>query len=194
MMENDNSAPAQALPSSSASLAPVMGATLVLLMIAAIGSYAVRAISACRDNSDCYEQEITQDNQAPRDYTQWDKPLVAIVLSGQMHGQYDPCGCSVPQYGGLTRRFNFVQALKAKKWDVVGIDLGELPSLNGIPKQNLLKYEMSIRALGAMNYRAIGIGRDEILSPLGEALAQIEDSRKPFPRTHDRIPSFLSPC
>jgi hypothetical protein len=33
-----------------------------------------------------------------------------------------------------------------------------------------------------MGYRAMGIGRDEILSPLGEALVQIEDNRKPFPR------------
>jgi hypothetical protein len=182
MMENDNNASDQASPSSPSSLAAVMGVTLVLTIVAAIGSYALRAISPCRDNSVCYEQEFPQANQAPKDYTQWEKPLVALILSGQMHGHYDPCGCSSPQYGGLTRRFNFVQALKAKNWNVVGIDLGELPSLKGIPKQNLLKYEMSIRALGAMNYRAIGIGRDEILSPLGEALAEICDSKKPYPR------------
>ena len=74
------------------------------------------------------EQDWPPDSQIDDDYAKWQKPLVAIVVSGQMHGYTDPCGCTKPQYGGLTRRYNFIQSLKEKKWDVVGIDLGELPS------------------------------------------------------------------
>jgi hypothetical protein len=187
-MENERNLPGDMVTDSSSRLAPIFGTALATLMVLAIGAYALRSMSMSRDIGECYEQETSQNDQEP-DYRQWQKPLVALVLSGQMHGFVDPCGCSFPQYGGLTRRFNFIQSLttgagtlKNEKWDVVGIDLGELPGLKGIHKQNLLKYELSIRALGAMNYRAIGIGRDEILSPLGEALAQIENDKKPFPR------------
>jgi hypothetical protein len=182
MMENENNPSDQASPSWSSSRAPLFGVTLALMMVVAIGSYALRGISSSRDNSDCYEQENPPVDQAPKDYTQWEKPLVALILSGQMHGFIDPCGCSEPQYGGLIRRFNFIQSLKAKSWDVVGIDMGELPHIKGIHEQNLLKYDLSIKALSAMDYRAVGIGRNEMLLPLGEGLAQIWDKKKPYPR------------
>jgi hypothetical protein len=181
-MENENNPSDQASPSWSSNLAPLFGVTLALTMVVAIGSYALRGISSCRDNGDCYEQENPPVDQVPKDYTQWEKPLAALILSGQMHGFIDPCGCSEPQYGGLIRRFNFIQSLKAKKWDVVGIDMGELPSIKGIHEQNLLKYDLSIKALSAMDYRAVGIGRDEMLLPLGEGLVQIWDKKKPYPR------------
>ena len=79
-----------------------------------------------------------------------------------MHGYINPCGCSKPQNGGLERRYNFIESLKAKGWDVVGIDLGELPETHGIQEQNMLKYDLSVKALRAMNYRAMGIGKDEV--------------------------------
>ena len=166
----------------SSMLAPLLGIALAASMIVAIGSYALFVVPIYPANDGCYEQEAAQESQAPDGYKNWKKPLVTLVLSGQMHGFNDPCGCSDPQYGGLPRRYNFIQSLKDKKWDVVGIDLGELPQLKGIHRQNLLKYELSIRALGLMNYRAVGIGRDEILSPLGEILAHVENDKKPYPR------------
>ena len=162
--------------------APLLGIALAVSMIGAIGSYALLVVPNDPNNGACYEQEAAQESQSPDSYKNWKKPLVTLVLSGQMHGFNDPCGCSDPQFGGLPRRYNFIQSLKDKKWDVVGIDLGELPQLKGIHRQNLLKYELSIRALGLMNYRAVGIGRDEILSPLGEILAQVENDKKPYPR------------
>jgi hypothetical protein len=182
MMEYENNPSDQTSPSWSSSLGPLFGVTLALMMVVAIGSYALRGISSCRDNGDCYEQENPPVDQAPKDHTQWERPLVALILSGQMHGFIDPCGCSEPQYGGLIRRFNFIQSLKAKDWVVVGIDMGELPYIKGIHEQNLLKYDLSIKALSAMNYRAVGIGRDEMLLPLGEGLVQIWDKKKPYPR------------
>ncbi len=166
---------------SSVPLAPFFGFALAVTMIAAIGVYAVRSLAMRATGNDCYEQELGAGEQQ-KPYGEWPKPLVAIVLSGQMHGFYDKCGCSEPQYGGLPRRYNFIQSLKAKKWDVVGIDLGEMADFKGIQKQNWFKYELSIRALAAMNYRAVGIGRDEILMGLGEGLAQVEDDKRPFPR------------
>src|SRR5262249_53354198 len=62
----------------------------------------------------------------------WGKPLFAVVLSAQQHGYLLPCGCSDPQYGGLERRYNFLQSLRLPKgqggrgWPVVAYDLGDI--------------------------------------------------------------------
>src|SRR5438128_891836 len=116
-MQNESNAPEQALPTSSFPLAPLFGVTLAVTMIVAIGVYAVRSYSLRAGVGGCYECEGGEE-QPPMPHAKWPKPLVAIVLSGQMHGYYDPCGCSYPQHGGLTRRYNFIQSLKAKQWDV----------------------------------------------------------------------------
>ncbi len=152
-------------------------AMVVILLIA--GAYVTLRGNGANANNPGGTEES---EQQPADVDNWEKPLFAIVVSGQMHGYIDPCGCSDPQYGGLTRRFNFMQSLKAKQWDVVGIDLGDLPQLKGIPEQNLLKFDLTVKALAAMNYKAFGIGKDEIEFPLGAALAPVYDEKRPHPR------------
>jgi Cytochrome c554 and c-prime len=170
-------------PRSRPGFLPIFTAT-VLLMATVIGGYYALRSAQSHANPGCEpeEQSSPPGDQQPVEYTNWPKPDVALIMSGQMHGHYDPCGCSDPQYGGLTRRYNFYQSLRAKKWDVVGIDLGELPQLNGIQEQNVLRYGLSVRALETMNYKVIGIGRDELVSPLGDLLAPIWDKKHPFPR------------
>jgi hypothetical protein len=103
----------------------------------------------------------------------WDKPRppdLAIVVSGQMYGYVQPCGCSSPQKGGLARRYNFIQSLKDKGWQVTAVDLGEIAQASG--PQQLLKYGVSMKALRLMGYGAVGIGKNEFLMPLTDALAQ----------------------
>lgn len=166
-------------------LAPLFGVALALSMIVAVGVY---ALSGGADPwGDCHEQDPPAGDA--NEWRKWDPPLVALALTGQMHGYVDPCGCSHPQYGGLVRRYNFVQSLIAgsstkdkKPWNVVGIDLGEIAPVKGIPEQNLLKFRLSIQSLAKMNYRAVGIGANEILLPLGEGLAFIWDKKQPHPR------------
>ena len=131
--------------------------------------------------------------QAPAGFGQWKRPDVALVLTGQMHGYVDPCGCSAPQFGGLVRRFEFIDSLKKKDWDVVGIDLGELPALQGIHTQNLLKFDLTVNALAKMNYHAFGIGKNEIELGLGEAMAQIYDGKRPLPRPLNNSLSQIGP-
>src|SRR5262245_13128429 len=78
-----------------------------------------------------------------RDWPQ-QNPDIALLLTGQMHGYYDPCGCSRPQLGGLERRYNFVQQLKGKGWPVVPIDLGDVYEDRGRRKpQFQVKYRKS---------------------------------------------------
>jgi hypothetical protein len=111
----------------------------------------------------------------------WPRPDLALVVTGQMHGYIDPCGCSHPQYGGLVRRYNFIEALKQKGWPVVGLDLGELPQTTGLPRQNLLKLELSMKALDLMGYRAIGVGKHELSLQLTDVLSYYS-ANHPLPR------------
>src|SRR5207244_102972 len=66
-------------------------------------------------------------SSGPQNLKDWKNPELVLVLSGEMHGYLLPCGCSEPQYGGLERRYNFIQSLKKRGWPVVAADLGDLP-------------------------------------------------------------------
>src|SRR5262249_3695499 len=102
----------------------------------------------------------------------WAKPDLALMLSGEQHGYYQPCGCSRPQKGGLVRRYNFLQSLKARDWPVVSVDLGDVAQSSGFQAQALLKYKTSMQALDLMKYVAVGVGPNEIAMPLTTALGE----------------------
>jgi hypothetical protein len=143
---------------------PVVQAALVGL--ATLGC--VAAVVAVLESSRCSQALDSKADQAlPAKvlfekfhlFQDWDRPSVVLMLSGEMHGYLQPCGCSKPQFGGLTRRYNFLQQMKELGWPVVSVDLGDLPQRSG--PQALLKYEYAMKALNAMNYAAIGVGEYE---------------------------------
>src|SRR5262245_11736559 len=127
---------------------------------------------------------LPQHGPAPKYFAGWDRPDFVVVISGQTFGYLQPCGCSEPQYGGLARRWEFINSLKQKGWHVVPLDLGDIfPKSSDTPaQQNLFKYETAMRALHAMGYRAIGIGKQELGVPLTTALAQYSAQDNPRPR------------
>jgi hypothetical protein len=120
----------------------------------------------------CNAQDADQ-NTAPRRelFQGWGKPDVALVLTGQMFGYLQPCGCSEPQYGGLARRYNFFQTLKKRGWPLVALDLGDVAQKSG--PQAMIKYETAMEALGpkGLGYTAVGVGLHEMDMPLIDALA-----------------------
>ncbi len=95
----------------------------------------------------------------------WGKPDFVVILSAQQYGYMLPCGCSYPQVGGLERRYNFIQLLKARGWPVAAVDLGDVPQKSGpanLPNvQGLIKYRYSMLALKEMGYLGVGIGAHE---------------------------------
>src|SRR5438132_1375299 len=101
-------------------------------------------------------------------FRDWPKPDVAIVLSAQQFGYLQPCGCSEPQKGGLARRFNMIQTLRKRGWQVVAGDLGDLAQISG--PQTLLKYKYSMQAHQMLNYAGVVIGANEMALPLFTAL------------------------
>jgi len=97
------------------------------------------------------------------------KPDLVIVVSGQMYGYLSPCGCSRPQLGGLERRYNLIQELKAKGWEVIGVDVGDIApdGHKGLPEQNWKKYRFAMTALKEMGYVAVGVGKTEFKAQNG---------------------------
>jgi len=133
-------------------------------------------------------------------FRNWDKPALAIVLTGQMHGYLQPCGCSEPQLGGMARRYNFLQSLKEKGWPLVAVDLGDLAAASG--PQTLFKFETSVRALDMMNYIGVGLGKNEFSLPLFNLLGFKANYKRKEPpyfvasnldhqETHDLIKTWV---
>lgn len=106
-------------------------------------------------------------------FRDWPKPDVAVVLSAQQYGYLQPCGCSEPQKGGLARRFNMIQGLRKRGWEVVAGDLGDIAQSGGPPlEQRLLKYKYSMQALQLLKYSGVTIGANETALPLLGGLAE----------------------
>jgi hypothetical protein len=106
----------------------------------------------------------------------WAKPAIAMILSGEIHGYMEPCGCDANQSGGLSRRADLFKQLKDKGWSVVGLDLGG--TLKNARRQSQIKFKFIHSAISELGYKALGIGPEELhlgvdsLFSLGDAAKQ----------------------
>jgi hypothetical protein len=91
----------------------------------------------------------------------WDKPAVAMVFSGEMHGYIEPCGCSVNQLGGLSRRGDLMKQMRDRGWPVTALDVGGLVN-NPTRKQGKFKSAMALNCLIDMRYAGIAVGTEEL--------------------------------
>src|SRR5437868_1882580 len=60
-------------------------------------------------------------------FADWPKPDVALVITGQMIGYIEPCGCTglENQKGGLARRHTFIRQLAGDRgWPIIPLDVG----------------------------------------------------------------------
>ena len=91
----------------------------------------------------------------------WGEPAAAIVLSGEVHGYLEPCGCSEKQNGGVARRSSlFRQLREGKGWNVVAADAGGTVRRNRL--QTEYKFAAMRRALEAMGYGLLNLGPEEL--------------------------------
>jgi hypothetical protein len=116
------------------------------------------------------------------------KPDLVLILSGQTYGYLQKCGCSNPQKGGLERRYNFVQSLKAQGWEMVSLDLGDVARplpYTPTSAQTMLKYKVAMQAMKMMGYVATSVGEQELMMPLLDALSNytLQDDNK-LPKVH----------
>lgn len=103
----------------------------------------------------------------------WPMPDFVFFITGRQHGYIEPCGCTglANQKGGLARRQTLYRQLKAKGWDVVPIDVGNQVRRYG--PQSAIKFQTTLSALKAMDYKAVGLGPDDLRIDTGELLAEI---------------------
>jgi hypothetical protein len=106
-------------------------------------------------------------------------PELVLMLSGEMHGYLQPCGCSRPQVGGLDRRYQLWKQLRDRGWAVSAADLGDLaPRLTS--EQGRIKFETALASLSRMRYAAVGLGPAELLLPLDQALGIALNYQPPY--------------
>jgi hypothetical protein len=95
-------------------------------------------------------------------FVDWPKPSLAIVITGELDGYLEPCGCAglENQLGGLKRRHSFFKQLEADGWPVVKLDLGGLTKRVG--EQAEIKYRYALESLVMMGYNAVGLGANDV--------------------------------
>ena len=95
-------------------------------------------------------------------FVDWPKPEFALVISGELDGYLEPCGCAglENQMGGLKRRETLLKDLAAKGWPLVDVDMGGLVKRHGV--QSEIKYRYALESLAALGYSAIGLGASEL--------------------------------
>jgi Cytochrome c554 and c-prime len=109
-------------------------------------------------------------------FVDWEKPKVALVLSGHQHGYVEPCGCTglENQKGGLARRHSFLKELAAKEWNVVALDAGNQVRRYG--RQAELQFQLTAASLQEMGYKAVGMGGEDLRLSAGELLSSVAGS------------------
>ena len=100
----------------------------------------------------------------------WERPAAIFAATGQMHGYFEPCGCSDPQYGGVSRRAELLQQLEERNWPTIPVDLGG--TMKRVRQQSQFKFQTLLAALKDMKYRALALGTEELQLGAGWLLSQ----------------------
>ena len=95
----------------------------------------------------------------------WGKPAFTLVLSGEQHGYFEPCGCAENQSGGVSRRHDLIKQIQAKGWPLTCFDLGGMVNRNR--PQTKLKFQTFLAAMKDMPAR-ICTGPDRL--PVNETI------------------------
>jgi hypothetical protein len=91
----------------------------------------------------------------------WQDPALVLLLTGEQHGYVEPCGCSLHQLGGFSRRADLIRQLNERGWTTTGFDVGGLVN-NPARKQGKLKFEMMVKCLTDMKYAGVAMGVEEL--------------------------------
>jgi hypothetical protein len=114
-------------------------------------------------------------------FADWPTPKLALVLTGRLEGYIEPCGCSGKEnmQGGLSRRDMLLTKLAADHWPVVALDVGN--QVRRFGHQQEIKFGSTAEALKAMDYRAVGLGPNDLQLSSTDLLASIAPTGKQPP-------------
>ncbi|QDT17924.1 multiheme c-type cytochrome [Alienimonas californiensis] len=166
MSSTDPAPPADATAPSTASVWPqiLVGAAIGAAVLG-LGAFILSRGAGLTDGGDDVPSDVTIAGGAADPYLDplaaWEKPTAAVVLTGEVHGYLEPCGCSEKQNGGVARRSALFKELRDEKgWDVVAADLGGTVRRNRL--QTELKFAAMRRALDQMGYGVLNLGPEEL--------------------------------
>ena len=109
----------------------------------------------------------------------WKKPAAVLVLSGEQHGFFEPCGCAEHQSGGFARRHDLVKQLQSKGWPLTSLDVGG--TVNRSRAQSKLKFQTMLAAMKDMRYSVLNLGPEELKLGAADLLAFHQpDDKKPL--------------
>lgn len=113
----------------------------------------------------------------------WPKPEFALVISGELDGYLEPCGCAGldNQMGGLKRRETLLKDLKAQGWPLASLDMGGLVKRLGV--QTEIKYRYALESLVDLGYQGVALGGHELglgnIDAVSGALMNIDPAKNP---------------
>jgi len=107
----------------------------------------------------------------------WEKPALAIVLTGEQYGFFEPCGCTENQSGGMSRRADLFRQIKEREWPLTAFDLGT--TVRRARQQSRIKFETIRNSLIDMQYAALLLGPEELRLDPDYLISQAPDSRFP---------------
>ncbi|HEY2252668.1 MAG TPA: hypothetical protein VGH74_16455, partial [Planctomycetaceae bacterium] len=91
----------------------------------------------------------------------WEAPLAVLMLTGELHGYIEPCGCSANQLGGLSRRADLLRQIDERGWPFSALDVGGLTN-HPNRRQGKYKLDMIMKCLVDMRYAGIAMGVEEL--------------------------------
>ena len=129
-------------------------------------------------DKDIHAETPAVDHSKPEPFLKdWTEPSGILMLTGEQHGYLEPCGCSLTQSGGVSRRADLVNQIKAKNWPIAQIDLGG--TLKRSRRQDQIKYEMIREALHKIGYQLMGLGTEEVAMGTDFLFSQVPDATVP---------------
>jgi hypothetical protein len=156
----------------------------LLLAVVLLSSLGVAEAAAPDRGADVLATTVdTFTERNGRVFADWPTPQAVVVLSGELDGYIEPCGCTGKenQKGGLSRRQNFLRAVQAAGWPLLAVDLGG--QVRRFGRQSEVKFQSIADGLRAMGYSAVGLGPDDLRLPAEElvaAVAPVGDQPTPF--------------
>ena len=128
----------------------------------AVGAVSASSAEAAKDRS----AEVIDRPAFPG----WPTPALALVVTGEMRGYFEPCGCTANQLGGMSRRGDLFRQMTELGWKVRGVDIGSLARRT--VRQAQIKLETTLAAMRELGYAAVALGPEELRLDPGYLISQ----------------------
>lgn len=113
---------------------------------------------------------------------------LTIVFTGDARGELENCHCPKDDFGGLERRFNYINEARKDTDEILLLDIGDvLPLFNPEFSRQTITYNafISMKAMDAMGYDAMNVGESDLI--LGEKFLEEKSRNLKFPLISSNI-------